>query len=91
MQIEIIKTVNLYKDTKGNKSKLIKRNAKYKMYINTNHISNPTEILDEKGNVLKNKCSVIIKDIGETVINKSYEEVKNLIRKQRHIVKGFIK
>lgn len=90
MQIEITSTVNLYKDIKGGK-KLIKRNAKYKIFINTNHLSNPTEILDDKGNILKGKCSVIIKDIGETIIDKSYDEVKDLIRKQRHIVKGFLK
>jgi hypothetical protein len=64
MYIEIITKVNLHKEVKGG-SKLIKKNVKVKQYIDTEDIKNPSEVLDSKGNVIKGKCSVKIKDIGE--------------------------
>lgn len=39
----------------------------------------PAELIDDKGKIIKNECSVVIKERGVVVVNHSYEELKRMI------------
>lgn len=76
--IEISYHIDIVKE-EGEKLTVLKRNLKVKKLVLLSDIKNPTQVYDDKGVVTKNRCKVLLKDEGELVINKSYEEVKLLI------------
>lgn len=76
--IEITYNIDIIEE-KDEKIKVIKRNLKVKKLVSLSDIKNPTQIYNDKGVVTKNKCRIWLKDEGEIVINKSYEDVKKLI------------
>lgn len=63
--------------------KVIKRNLPVKKLVSIQDIKNPTQIFNKKGTVIKNKCRIYLKDEGELVINKSYEQVKRIITEEK--------
>ena len=69
-------------EEKNEKLKVLKRNIPVKKLVSIYDIKNPTQILSKNGTVLKNKCRILLKDEGELVINKSYEQVKKLIMEE---------
>lgn len=76
--IEISYNIDIVKE-EGEKITVLKKNLKVKKLVLLSDIKNPTQVYDDKGLVTKNKCKILLKDEGEIVINKSYEEVKSLI------------
>jgi hypothetical protein len=76
--IEITYNIDILEE-KGEELKVIKRNVPIKKLVSLYDIKNPTQMLSKKGTVLKNKCRILLKDEGEVVINKSYEQMKKLI------------
>lgn len=78
--IELSYTIHLIEGPEDN-PKVIKRNLKVKKLVNVNDIKNPTQVFNDSGKILKNRCKIFLKDEGELVVNKSYEEIKELITK----------
>lgn len=76
--IEITYNIDIIQE-KEDKVDVIKRNLKVKKLVLISDIKNPTQVYNAKGVVTKKKCRIWLKDEGELVINKSYEEVKQLI------------
>lgn len=76
--IEITYNIDIATEKKG-KTVYIKKNVPVKKLVAVQDIKNPSQIFDKRGNIIKNKCSILLKDEGEMVINKSYEAVKKLI------------
>lgn len=77
------------------KQKLLSKNLISKIILETNQIQ-PSEFINQKGKIVKNKCTV--KYLGEYIIlNHSYEEVKKLVINtdinypKQIIIKGFRK
>lgn len=83
--IEITYNIDIAEEKKG-KVKIIKRNLPVKKLVAVHDIKNPTQIFDKKGKLIKNKCSILLKDEGEVIINKSYEAVKKLISETKSTV-----
>ena len=77
--IEIKQIFNLYDEDEKGKKKLIKKNIILKRQVNINDISNPSQIIGTKGAVVKKKCKIYVKDVGELIINHSYEYISDLI------------
>ena len=80
--LEITYHIDIVKEEKNGKDKIIKRNLPVKKLVAINDIKNPTQLFSEKGLLIKNKCRIFVKDEGDLVINKSYEYIKNLLTTQ---------
>lgn len=80
--IELSYSINLIEGP-DDKPKVVKRNLKVKKLVNVNDIKNPTQVFNNSGKILKNKCKIFLKDEGELVIDKSYEEIRDLISKNQ--------
>ncbi len=90
-RVDLILVSSLYSDPdeKGF-SKCIKRNIKTKINIDVDYLEYPSQIYNDKGKVLKNKCKVQIRDVGSMTVNHSYEYIKKLKDKDtRSVIKGF--
>ncbi len=79
MMVEIKQIFNLYDENDKGKKKLIKKNILIKRQVNVNDISNPSQIINDKGSIVKKKCKIYVKDVGELIINHSYEYISDLI------------
>lgn len=86
MKIEI----NVPVDLMSERNKIIRRNIIIKHFVDIEDIKTPQQIFNSKGNIVKNKCKVIIKDLGQIIIGHSYEYIKNIIEDKRIIIKGFL-
>lgn len=79
-------------DTKNKKNKCIKKGVVLKMSCDPEYdLSCPAQVIDSKGMVVENECSVLVKDRGNIIVNHSYEEMKKIIwgsKKTENIV-GF--
>ncbi len=85
---------DLYSDPdKNGKEKLIKRGIKTKMNIDTDHFDMCTQIINTKGDIVKNKCRILVRDYGPIVVNHSWEEINDLKNETKHRtqIKGFRK
>lgn len=74
-------------DLINEKNKIIKKNIITKYLVDTENIQLPQEIFNSKGTVMKNKCKVVIKDIGSLIVNHSFTYIKGLI--ETKTIKGF--
>lgn len=83
--IEITYNIDIAEERNG-KVKVIKKNLPVKKLVAVHDIRNPSQVFDKKGKLLKNKCSILLKDEGEVVINRSYESIKKLITETRSMV-----
>lgn len=83
--IEITYNIDIAEERNG-KVKVIKKNLPVKKLVAIHDIRNPSQVFDKKGKLLKNKCSILLKDEGEVVINRSYESIKKLITETRSTV-----
>jgi len=83
--IEIVYNIDIVLEKRG-KAKVIKRNLPVKKLVAVQDIKNPTQVFNKAGRIIKNKCSILLKDEGEVVINKSYEAVKKLISETKSTV-----
>lgn len=79
MLVELKIPIDLYKELEEGPL-LIKRNVRTKQLVDTLHISNPKEILSDKGKVIKNQCQVLIKDIGIVTLGHSYKYIKRILQ-----------
>jgi hypothetical protein len=80
--IEISYNIDIVEGTEDN-VKVIKRNLPVKKLVAIQDIKNPTQIFNKKGAVVKTKCRIYLKDEGELIINKSYEQVKQIITEKK--------
>ena len=80
--IEISYNIDIVEGTEDN-IKVIKRNLPVKKLVAVQDIKNPTQIFNKKGAIIKTKCRIFLKDEGELVINKSYEQVKQIITEKK--------
>lgn len=78
MEIELRIKTDVYSHKDPKKPKLIKKNCIGKISTDTENIVQIRQIFNRVGNVEKNYCSLIIKELGEVVVNHSYEEIKKL-------------
>ena len=76
--IEISYNIDIIKE-EDEKVIVVKKNLRVKKLVLVSDIKNPTQVYNDKGLVTKNRCRILLKDEGELVINKSYEEVKEII------------
>lgn len=83
--IEITYNIDIAEERNG-KVRVIKKNLPVKKLVAVHDIRNPSQVFDKKGRLLKNKCSILLKDEGEVVINRSYESIKKLITETRSTV-----
>lgn len=70
---------------------LLKKNAKYKNYINTEDIKVVSWYYNRRGQRVKSKCQILHTDLGVITINKPYEEVQSYLQDKPHTIKGFRK
>ena len=78
--IELSFKIDVIDETKNQKNKIIKKGLILKMSCDPEFdLSCPSQIVDKNGNIIKNECSVLIKDRGNVIVNHSYEEMKNII------------
>ena len=93
MLVELKIPIDLYSEDKEGKEKLVKRNVITRQYIDTEEIRNPQEVFNTKGNVIKNRCKILLLNVGQVLINHSYESIKSL-KEETSIkipkVKGFL-
>lgn len=91
MKIEVKIKSSLYTDPdeKG-KQKLIKRNIITKRIINVDDKTAVEEVIDNKGKILKNCCRIFTRE-EPIVVNHNYEYIKNLILKEKIVIKGYRK
>ena len=76
--MEISYNIDIIKE-EDEKVIVVKKNLRVKKLVLVSDIKNPTQVYNDKGLVTKNRCRILLKDEGELVINKSYEEVKEII------------
>lgn len=76
--IEISYNIDIVEE-KDDKINVIKKNLRVKKLVAVLDIKNPTQVYNEKGKLIKNKCRVYIKDEGEITINFGYEQMKELL------------
>lgn len=79
--IELTYNIDIVEEVKG-VLKVLKRNIPVKKLVSIYDIKNPTQVLSKNGTVLRNRCRILLKDEGEVVINKSYEQIKKLIMQE---------
>ncbi len=77
MEVELNISLDLHSN-KGDKSKIIKRNAIQRIALDIENIGLVKELFTRTGNVDTKYCLVFIKDIGEVVVNHPYEYIKEL-------------
>ncbi len=85
MKIEIKISVDLV----SQKNKLIKKDIHLRQMIDTEDIYSQQEIFNQRGNLVKNKCKIFVKDLGPLIVSHSYNEIKELVKPL--VIKGFIK
>lgn len=88
MEIELKIRTDVYSHKDPKKPKLIKKNCVGKISTYTEDILHIRQIFNRKGNVDKNYCSLIIKELGEVIVNHSYEYVRNLREPKLNLI-GF--
>lgn len=79
--MEIILKVkdNLYTESEDGKTrKLVKKNILTSLHIDSNDIIGISDVLNNKGNILKNYCRIHIKEIGPVVVNHSRDYISNI-------------
>lgn len=79
--IEIVYNIDVVEE-KDDKINVLKRNLKVKKLVSLSDIKNPTQVYNEKGKLVKNKCRILIKDEGEITINCGYKQMKRLLTKK---------
>ena len=62
----------------GKTRKLIKRNVLTNLNIDTNDIISISDVLNNKGSILKNYCRIHIKEIDPVIVNHSREYISNI-------------
>lgn len=73
--------INIISDDSTEESvKYIKKNVLVRKVVSIYDIKNPTQLINSKGKIVKNKCRIFIKDEGELTVNHPYKEMVNLIR-----------
>lgn len=77
MEIELKISLDLHSG-KGEKPKLVKRNAIQRISIDVQAIGLVKELFTRTGTVDKKYCLVFIKDVGEVVVNHPYDYIKEL-------------
>ena len=81
---------DLYTDPdKNGKERLIKKDIKTLMNIDIDHLEMPTQIINTKGSIVKNKCRIVLRDYGPLVVNHSWEEINELKNETRITIRGF--
>ena len=93
MLVELKISADLYKEDKQGNAVLLKKNVVTVQLIDTFDIKNPQQVYNEKGNIIKGKCKVLLRDIGPAVLNHPYEYIKGLKKNEEivnPIVQGFM-
>ena len=90
MRVELKIITDLYSDPdeKG-RSKILKKNIKTRISLDTDMFEAPTELFNSRGNVIKNRCKIHIRDIGPMILNHSYEEIAKIKNQQYKPILGF--
>lgn len=73
-----------FKDPKG---KIIKKNISLRTDLNVDAIIDFNEVYNSKGNIIKNKCAVILADNRTLIVSHSFDYIQKLTSKMK--VKGF--
>ncbi len=82
-RIELKFSANLYDEgTKDKKPKLIKKNVTTKRSVDIKDINYPEQIFNDKGEIIKGKCKIFLKDIGPVIISHPYEFLHNLLKEE---------
>tara|TARA_R110000868_G_scaffold14414_2_gene67057 strand:+ start:47759 stop:48151 length:393 start_codon:yes stop_codon:yes gene_type:complete len=77
MIVEITRIYNIH--SKKDPSRLIKKNVLVKKAVHLSHITNPSEITDIKGNIIKDKCQIHLRNEGLIIINHSYGLISTML------------
>lgn len=79
-RLEIKFSANLYDDAvPGKKPKLIKKGVTTKRSVDIRDINYPEQIFNDKGNIIKGKCKIVLKDVGPVIVSHSYEYFHKLL------------
>jgi hypothetical protein len=70
------------------KRKLIKKNVLTNITLDTNDIITTSDLLNNKGNIIKNYCKIHVKEVGPIVVNHSREYI-NSIKTHKYNQIGF--
>lgn len=70
-------------------NKVIKRNVLHRLLIDKRDILGLKTAYDTKGILIDKKCSVLINEIGWFTVDKSYQELKEIIEDGTFTVQGF--
>jgi hypothetical protein len=87
--VELKVKFDIYSEPKSTneKPKVIKKGVIAKICCNPeSDLFTPCEVVNNKGNVVKNECSVVVKDRGQLIVNHSYEEVKKMIYGEEELI-----
>ncbi len=84
-QVELVVKANIY----NSKKSLIRKNASRRIYIDVLDIKNPREVFNTKGNIVKGECELHIKDLGDLIVNHSYEYIKKIKEEKQNNKIGF--
>ena len=81
---------DLYSDnrTKDGKvtTKLIKRNVKTRLRVYIADIYLVEEVANPKGQIEKDKCSVLLKEVGKVIVNDPYSKIADMVFGKNKVV-----
>lgn len=75
MEIELKIKQDIYSNKDPKKPLLIKKDVTQRLYTDTDDILNIKEIFTKRGAVDKQYCLIHLKDLGEIVVNHSYDYI----------------
>jgi len=85
MLIDLQTKVDIFKQDKKGKNTLFKKNVIQRVFIDTLDIESIKENINAKGNIDKSTCILYVKNIGEILINHSFDYIKGLKLKNNQI------
>ena len=92
MIVELKLKTDIY--SQEEKPRIIKRGVVSRISLDTEDIKYPSEVINTRGNVLKNEVKINVRDIGPMIVNHSYAYIQKLLKSaepKRITVKGFRK
>ena len=85
MLIDLQTKVDIFKQDKKGKNTLFKKNVIQRVFIDTLDIESIKENINAKGNIDKSTCILYVKNIGEILINHSFDHIIGLKLKNNQI------
>lgn len=80
-RIQLKFIANLYNSDEKH-PKIIKKNVCTNKSVDIRDIHCVEEMFNSRGNILKKRCKIFIREIGPTIVDESYEKIVQLLEKE---------